>query len=186
MAKTTTTDEVVVQAQRAGDELEAFDLLPKAELAGFYQQSRADLDMPVTFAQMWDDASLLGLDEADVTFEGSTYRVLSGAEKSELVNRPFGLRAWRFARGDMGAYVICYAVIEGTDEPVIFTDGSSGIYATLNRLTSRRIKQQHVAPFEYLKAPNGLRVSEYGLNELGRPAEDGEKVVGKGRTFYFA
>lgn len=181
---TESTDLAAVQNER--DALEAFDLMPKRELAGFYQQNRDDLDTPITFEALFDDASLLGLSEEDVTLGTGTYRVLSGAEKAELINRPFGLRAWKFSRGDMGGYVICYAIIAGTDEAVIFTDGSTGIYATLNRLSSKRLKAEHVAPFEYLKAPNGLRVSEYGLNELGRPAEDGEKVVGKGRTYYFA
>lgn len=172
----------------AGDALEAFDLWSKQELAKRYTMTRDDLDSFVTFDELFESS---GLSEEQFTFGGSAYRVLSGAQKSELVNRPLGLRAWRFKRGDMGPYVIVFAVLHGTDEQVIFTDGSAGVYRQLSKVTTDRINDEHPAPFEFLKVPNGLRVSEYALGEDMRPLSeddiaDGAKVAGKGRTYYLA
>jgi hypothetical protein len=177
------TDAKTGEIVDAGDALEAFDLWSKSELNRYYTQTRDDLDSPVDFDTLFAES---GLSEEQFTFGGSAYRVLSGAQKSELVNRPIGLRAWRFKRGDMGGYVIVFGVLHGTNEQVIFTDGSSGVYKQLSKITTDRLGNDHPAPFEFLKVPNGLRVSEYGLNAEGRPAADDEEVVGKGRTYYLA
>lgn len=156
------------------------EMIPDA-LKGFYSQTKAELDTPTTFEALIADS---GLSSEDLTFLGSPYRVLSGAEKKELVNRPFGLRAWRFATGDMGEYVICYAIIQGTNEHVILTDGSTGILAQLNAVTTDRIKKGHPTPLENLIVVNGLRVSEYGVDDDGRPVAQGEKAASIARTYY--
>lgn len=165
------------------DALEHFDVWSSQMYRQYMTQTRDDLDQAVDFDMFFADS---GLTEEQFTFAGSAYRVLAGAQKDELVNRPVGLRAWRFKSGDIGEYVVVFAVLHGTNEHVIFTDGSTGIYKQLSKVSTDRLNSNHPAPFEYLKVANGLRVSEYGLNEDNRPAADGEKVVGKGRTFYLA
>lgn len=161
--------------------MEAFDVWSSQMYKTHMTQTRDDLDQVVDFDRFFAES---GLTEEQFTFQGSSYRVLAGAQKEELVNRPVGLRAWRFKSGDIGEYVVVYAVLHGTNEHVIFTDGSTGIYRTLSKISTDRLNSNHPAPFEYLKVPNGLRVSEYGLNAENRPAQDGEEVVGRGRTFY--
>lgn len=163
-----------------GTVLEAFDLWNKSEINKYYTQSRDELETAVNFDEVFAGT---GLDESEFTFAGAGYKVLRGRDKEQLVNVPLALRAWRFSRSETGAYVICFCVTH-ENEQIIFTDGSTGIYRDLSRITSKRLESDFPYPFEFLKVPNGLRVSEYGLNEENRPAEDGEKVVGQGRTFY--
>lgn len=159
---------------------ETQELIP-ASLKGFYSQTEDELNSFMTFDEAFIHANL---SEADLTFQGSLY---SAVEKDALVNRPFKIRSWKFSNGDYGKYVIAFIVIHGTNENVLFTDGSAGIYRQLEHVTQDRLKNDNPYPLEYLLVPNGLRASEYGLDEFNQPVKLGDPAaVSRAKTFYLA
>ena len=144
--------------------------------------SREELDTPRTFEE-W--IATTGLDAADLEFQGSPYNLLT--DKGILINRPFGIRAWKFSLGNFGPFVIAYCVAADSNEMFILTDGSTGIYRQLEEVTEKRENFNHPSPQAGLVIRNGLRVSEYGLTEenvvvkLNDPAS-----VRVAKTYYLA
>lgn len=162
-------------------DIEQVDEVLPAALDGFYSQSRDELEQYADYESAFRGANL---SESELTFAGSAYVAV---EKETLVNRPFKIRAWRFSRGDFSEFVIVFAVVHGTDENVLFTDGSTGIYRQLEKVTRDRLASDHPYPVEFLAIPNGLRVSEYAITKTGQPVKKGDpEAVGTGRTFYLA
>lgn len=155
-----------------------------ANVAQFYTQTADDINRVVT----WDEAiAESGFAPEDITYLSSPYTILKGDEKAVLLNKPFYARAWRFAvdKDTERPYVVVHAVTKENDL-FILTDGSTGIYAQFVALTRRRLEEGHASPVEHAMIVNGLRVSEYGLNAENQPAKPGEKVTGKGTTYYLA
>lgn len=138
--------------------------------------SRASLEEVLTYDQV---IALSGLTEAELTFLGSVYRVI---DKEEAINRAFVVRDVKFKFGDRGPYCVIYAVMRDTDEMVILTDGSTGIYAQLEAL-SPDDEMEITRPFV---VPNGLRKSVYELGEDGHAAKKGEGTGRFGATYYLA
>lgn len=138
------------------------------------------LNTPVTFSQATGE--LGSIPEA---FVASPYTVLTNREKDALINRPFYIRAVRFTTDPKTeqSYVIVYGVTED-DFMFIFTDGSTGVYSQLRTEVQARIDDNHPTPYEGILVANGLRVSEYDLNAENKPAKPGEKVTGRGATYY--
>lgn len=146
-----------------------------------------EINTPVTFEEALASS---GLNEEEYSFISSPYTVLKDDGKMQLENVPFYVKAWNFSRDTEtgNPYVILYVVTKNNDMFII-TDGSTGIFAQMTELTKKRIAQGHAHPVEHLMVANGLRVSEYALHKENgelRPAKAGEKVDGKGRTFYLA
>lgn len=166
MAKT--TDELVPE------------VIPES-LEGYFTQSRAELDVPVDFESA---IAASGLTQEQLAYVGSIYEVLKN--KSELINNPFFIRAYRFMSGDMGTFVIVYGVRKSDNKNFIITDGSTGVCRQLQSLYEQRIKAGHPTPFENVLIPNGLRESTYFIDEDGQPLPKG--VTGKrtGVTYYIA
>lgn len=134
-------------------------------------------------------AELDGLTEEDTVFVRSNFRVIT--DKEELLSVPHMIRAIRFSKDDVSErpYVIVYAVarLPKGDEMVIYTDGSTGVFAQLVRAMQKRMADGHKTPTQWFNCVNGLDKSEYNLTEVDgkpRPAKPGEKVSGQGTTYY--
>lgn len=167
--------------ENMSDDMDITVTVPES-LRKYYLQDRVELDEALSYDEAMERA-LAVTDE--LTLLGSGARV---APKEELINRPFFIRSFRFQESSdyLGTFAIVNLVTKDTDENLIITDGSSGIMAQLEREAERRLKGSHPTPFEFVLVPNGLRVSEYSIDQNGRPLPKGEKGVGRGRTFYLA
>lgn len=88
-------------------------------------------------------------------------------DKDTLCGVPFIIVRWKFHEGNFGPYVAALIITE-TNEKLVITDGSSGVYAQLRALTDDTNRT------EGLMASRGLRRSDYEVN--GRAA----------RTYYLA
>jgi hypothetical protein len=98
-------------------------------------------------------------------------------DKSQLVNVPFFINRWWFTEGDMGEFAVMRCVTSrkvltpaGETDKVVLSDGSTGIYQQLKRIT---LKTQKTAA---LMVRHGLRVSQYTAD-----TETGPKAA---ETFY--
>ena len=154
------------------------------DLSAFYTQTPEEVNAVITFQEA---IAASGFNQEDITYLSSPYVILKGDEKDRLLQTPFYIRAWRFAEDTETErpYVVAFVVTEGNDM-FILTDGSTGIYEQLKKLTAKRLEEGHAAPVEHAMVVNGLRKSEYGLNAENKPAAKGEKVVGKATTYYLA
>lgn len=141
----------------------------------------------------WDEAvSELGLAEAEMVLIGSAYVVEK--DKDKLLDKPFYIREVRFATDDTtgNEYAVLYCVAKDPEiGQVILTDGSTGIYRTINAAVTSRMEAKHTAPYNGFIIPNGLRKSDYPTDADGKPLTkqqiaDGVKPGGKGTTYYFA
>lgn len=142
-----------------------------------------NIDAPMTAEQLEAMAAALNIDDTAVI---TPWRI---AEKSELVNRPFYVKSWKFSNSDqfIGDFVILYVVTYDSDEMLIITDGSTGLCEQVRNVQTKRREQFGPdAPVGFLKVPNGLRVSEYWLDENNRPTKVLEEKRSTGRTYYFA
>lgn len=147
----------------------------------FETWSEAELNSIETFDQWMKES---GLSEADLTFMGSNW---TPVDKKELVNRAVGFIKWKFSAGDFGPFVIAYGITRDTNERILITDGSTGIYKQLLEVTNMRIARGHATPIENLFVPNGLRVSDYYLDEeTGHALPKGETSERRARTYYLA
>lgn len=160
------------------------DIYNSEAVAELRQLSADDVNAVLTF----DEAiAASGFNQEDILFLGSPYRILKGDEKAELENVPFFIRSWRFAidKDTERPYVVVHTVTK-ENELIILTDGSTGIFAQLDKLSRQRIAAGHATPFENALVANGLRYSEYGVTAEGKPAKAGEKIDSKARTYYLA
>lgn len=87
-------------------------------------------------------------------------------DKEKLVNVPFLLVAWTISSEDDADFGNQYVVVRGitsAGKRFRFTDGSTGIFRQLVRLTGDRLKNPVTAPYANmgLKCPEGLVKSEY-------------------------
>jgi hypothetical protein len=116
-----------------------------------------NIDSAVTADQLEAMAAALAIDD---TAAISPWRI---ADKAELVNRPFYVRSWKFAESDqfIGDFVI------------------------RKIQTERREKFGPDAPVGFLKAANGLRVSEYMVDASGKPTKNRDEKVSTAKTYYF-
>jgi hypothetical protein len=141
-----------------------------------------NIDSAVTADQLEAMAAALAIDD---TAAISPWRI---ADKAELVNRPFYVRSWKFAESDqfIGDFVILYLVTYDSDEMLIITDGSTGLCEQVRKIqTERREKFGPDAPVGFLKAANGLRVSEYMVDASGKPTKNRDEKVSTAKTYYF-
>jgi hypothetical protein len=83
-------------------------------------------------------------------------------DKSQLINVPFFVNRWWFAEGDMGTFAVLRCVTSrkvltaaGETDKVVISDGSTGIYAQLRKITQKTGKTAA------LVVRHGLRVSQY-------------------------
>jgi hypothetical protein len=150
---------------------------------------REILDAPIS----WDEAVReLGLAEAEMVLVGSAYTVEK--DKDKLLSEPFYIREVRFATDPTtdNEYAVLYCVARNEAiGQVILTDGSTGIYKTINAAVQSRIAENHPSPYNGYIIPNGLRKSDYPTDSDGKPLTkqqiaDGVKPGGKGTTYYFA
>lgn len=122
-------------------------------------------------------------------------------EKTALLNRPMFVLATRMSGGTWGQFATVFAVMmDGTNERVMFTDGSTGVCDNVKELHARTGR-----PGGWI-IKSGLRVSEYPTclgcgrprlrdEECDTPAcadmhlpklgEAYDNNRGEGRTFYF-
>lgn len=154
------------------------DVAVVAEFPAELEEMINNIDAPVTADALEALAGSLGVDDTAVI---SPWRVVN---KSELVNRPFYIRAWKFSNSDqfIGDFVIVYAVTYDSGEMVIFTDGSTGVCEQIRRVQESR-GPEGVQGF--LKVPNGLRESTYMIDSTGRPTRNADDKAGMGTTYYF-
>lgn len=150
-------------------------------------------DLEVSYAS-YDEAvsaavTVEGLTEEQMLFVRSNFRVIDN--KDELLQVPHMIRAVRFAKDEDSErpYVVVYAVakLPAGDEMVIYTDGSTGVFAQLVRAIQKRTEDGHPTPTQWFNVVNGLSKSEYKLTEVDgkpRPAKPGEKVSGSATTYY--
>ena len=94
-------------------------------------------------------------------------------DKEKLVNVPFFVVAWTISDPADMEYGQQYVVVRGITrmhQRFRFTDGSTGIYAQLRRLTAQRLKREDAAPYANsgLVCENGLTKSEYTKNVNGQ------------------
>lgn len=104
-----------------------------------------------------------GIPEADLVVIVNPYTVLN-KDKDALLNKPFFIRHVRFtADKQTGAPFCVFYAVTKDNEMFVVTDGSTGIYAQLQKITEDYGRQGN-----FLIA-NGLRKSDY-LAENGQPA----------------
>jgi len=144
--------------------------------------NRDDVATAETFEAL---AAAAGIDDTDVI--SAWVKV----DKSELVNRPLYIRYWKIldSRDFIGNdYVVVFAVTYD-GQNVFFSDGSQGIARQLKEVTDKRLRSGRYdddASGEFLKIPNGLRMSEYDLDRNGNVTRDPSEKFSTGRTFYLA
>jgi len=128
-----------------------------------------------------------GLNEAELTYVSSPYVVLTDRQKDRLIGVPFLIRSTRFSTDPktFRDYAVLYVVTKD-NEMYILTDGSTGIFSQVQKIVADRLAAGHARPLEGILVANGLRVSEYDVNEDGKPAQPGERVVSTGATYYLA
>jgi hypothetical protein len=101
------------------------------------------------------------------------YRLLE--DKRALIGVPFFINNWRFQPSDTGGYVIVRCVARLPENPqgqkIVFTDGSTGIYAQLEKITKTTGKQSR------MMVRHGLNMSEYD-----KELDDGTHT--RAKTFY--
>lgn len=104
-----------------------------------------------------------GVAESDLVVILNPYTVLN-KDKDALLNKPFFIRQVRFTTDDTTGNPFCviYAVTRD-NEMYVVTDGSTGIYKQLVKIT-----EDYARTHSFLIA-NGLRKSDY-LAENGQPA----------------
>jgi hypothetical protein len=144
---------------------------------------REQINSVVSFDEAIAQANLT---EDQLTYVASPYTVLKDREKETLVNVPFFIRGVRFAHDESqdADYAVVY-VVSRNNEMFIFTDGSTGIYKQLLAEVARRANDGHPTPAANIMVANGLRVSEYFVNETtGEISQTGGKGFRQGATYY--
>lgn len=138
----------------------------------------ADFSKIETAAEVFDFFQAQG-----VTVEKAADVLSDGFEavdnKRDLVGKDMALLSWTFSHSDKfdGEFVTVRAITTD-NRKVRFSDGSSGIYAQLRELTTRREAEGHPYPQGALIC-NGLRVSDYTYQD-----DKGKKTAAS--TFYIA
>lgn len=142
----------------------------------------AERNEVVSFDDLVDDSTI-----AEIP---NPYRVVKN--KDELIDQPLYIREAVFKSEDYSdysrPYVILYAVAKDLGM-VIITDGGTGIYNTMVGLVEKRIAEGSSMPAQGFFFPNGLRKSEYAIDENGKGIDRADKTTkpaGKGVTHYFA
>lgn len=113
-------------------------------------------------------------------------------DKSALVDRPIIVQHVKFMTdAETHANYVNLFVIRDDGRLFRVTDGSTGIYTQLAGIVSDRLANKHAHPYGPFIFPNGLRVSEYGVDKNGKavPLGDPAQVEGpggKGATYYLS
>lgn len=156
----------------------------------------ADLEVSYgSYDEAVQAAQVDGLSEEETLFVRSPFRVID--KKEELLQVPHMIRAVRFGQDadSKRPYAVVYAIakLPGGDEMVIYTDGSSGIFAQLVRAIQDRKEKGHPTPTQWFNVVNGLSKSDYKLvkdvktkelRPLDRNDPEGIKIEGSASTFY--
>lgn len=124
----------------------------------------ADATTIIEVEKAFEQAGMPVLDFASLT--GDSWGDV--VEKDTLVGVPFIIVETKWHEGDFGAYAAVLAITKD-NRRVVFTDGSTGIYAQLQRL-----QEMTGGRLAGIACRNGLRRSDYEHN--GRSA----------RTYYLA
>lgn len=147
--------------------------------------SKTSLDTPMSFEEALAEASEFKLSEADYVVVTNIYEPL-GKNKDELLGRPFFIRNVRFSADKVtgNPFVILHAIDQQNNRWLV-TDGSSGIYTQMNALVTARIQNNHPTPYNFFLVANGLRKSEFGIDDKGNAVPLGdETAVSRGATYY--
>lgn len=81
-------------------------------------------------------------------------------EKDQLIGAEMLLLQWRFSEGDYGPFV-SVAALTRDGRRVIFNDGSTGVYAQLQNVSSVRLGNGETNVHAGLTAKHGLKESTY-------------------------
>lgn len=107
---------------------------------------------------------------------GDGFEVLQ--DKKRLIAVPFVIIDWDYVPGDMGRYVTV-RLMTAENRKFRISDGSSGIYQQLEKLTEEKGMKSGLA------VPGGLRESTFWIDKAGTPVnEDSPDRVKKVTTFY--
>lgn len=139
---------------------------------------------PASFSEAVDAALATG-DDATVVLD--PWEKLN-QDKSPLVDRPFVLQHVKFMTDrETSANFANMFVVREDDRLFRVTDGSTGMYSQIAALVQDRLNAKHAHPYGPFVFPNGLRVSEFGIDKNGKAVTLGDpSQVGKGATYYFA
>jgi hypothetical protein len=103
-------------------------------------------------------------------------------EKKDLVNVPVMLLTWNISNPERGEFEGQYIVVRGitrAGKRFRFSDGSTGIFQQLRKLTGVRIQQGYSTPNAGLIVEKGLVKSDYTFtDDKGKPTN--------ATTFYLA
>lgn len=155
--------EVATQESRDG-----FVVIPQE---AFNVAPLSSIPMPET----WEDAMAFAESVAHISTSSEDLPdEWPEVDKEKLVNVPFFIVAWTISDPADMEYGQQYVVVRGITrmhQRFRFTDGSTGIYAQLRRLTAQRLKREDAAPYANsgLVCENGLTKSEYTKNVNGQP-----------------
>jgi hypothetical protein len=125
--------------------------------------------------ESWDEvAAMLGKDPGAVIVLDDYVKL---DDKEQLINVPFFINRWWFAEGDQGEFAVMRIVASrkihtptSETDKVIVTDGSTGIFQQLRKITQKTQKTGAMI------VRHGLRVSQYTAE-----TPDGIKQA---KTFY--
>lgn len=142
-----------------------------------------DVDAIVSADVLEELARAAGIDDTDVISPWSR------VEKSDLVNRPFYIRQWKIleSKDFIGNEFVVVFAVTYDGSMVIFSDGGQGVAKQLRGVTERRFASGSYAfdnGGEFLRVPNGLRVSEYDLDKNGNVTKDASQKFSTGTTYY--
>lgn len=141
-------------------------------------------DSIATAEQLEALAAAMGIDDTDVISPWVQVK-----DKEELINRPFYIRRWKTLQSKDfigNEFVVVFAVTYD-GHMIVFSDGSAGIARQLKEVSTKRFKLGiYVDPDggEFLRVPNGLRMSEYDVDRNGNVTRDASEKFSTGRTFY--
>lgn len=132
----------------------------------------------------WDNITLPeSMDEALALFRDSGIQVDQASvvmpdefpeiDKKDLVNVPMMLLTWNISNPERGEFEGQYIVVRGITQSgkrFRFSDGSTGIFAQLRKLTGIRVQQGSPTPNAGLLINKGLVKSDYTFtNDQGKP-----------------
>jgi len=152
-----------------------------------FEMGKTEIETIVSFAESLGEALPHGLDQASITVIANPYEALN-KDKDALLDRPFMIRAVKFLTDEQtGQEYLNMWVVRDDDRLFRVTDGSTGIYAQMDSLVAKRINENHPTPYNFFLVPNGLRKSEFGIDEDHNTVKLGDpSMVSKAATYYLA
>lgn len=107
-------------------------------------------------------------------------------DKTPLIDRSIVISYVKFMTDkETGANYVNMWVVRDDDRLYRVTDGSTGIYDQMSAKVAELLAADDPHPYGPFVFPNGLRVSEYGLDKNNKPVPLGDpSAVSKGATYY--